>query len=181
LQEADFVCQSLGLARQAPARQCAQVANLRNILGLAARSTYGCCAVTPTGWISDEEIDATAEAAKYVLPGDTLKEEEVQCEHTRCSRNVNKTKSDIVLGRMNYIIIQYLLLFPISASVNISIDCGKTMREPNTARMLLDCIAVARITCKFRNGYICIFPLLKLFCGQNYTVFKELLTVMIWQ
>jgi hypothetical protein len=41
LQEADFVCQSLGLARQAPARQCAPVANLRNILWLAARSTYG--------------------------------------------------------------------------------------------------------------------------------------------
>jgi hypothetical protein len=34
----------LGLARQAPARQCAPVANLRNILWLAARSTY----TTPT-------------------------------------------------------------------------------------------------------------------------------------
>jgi hypothetical protein len=32
LEGADFVCQSLRLARQAPARQCAAVANLRNIL-----------------------------------------------------------------------------------------------------------------------------------------------------
>jgi hypothetical protein len=40
LQGADFVCQSLGLARQAPARQCAPVANLRNILWLAAHSSY---------------------------------------------------------------------------------------------------------------------------------------------
>jgi hypothetical protein len=30
----------LGLARQAPARQCAPVANLRNILWLPAHSTY---------------------------------------------------------------------------------------------------------------------------------------------
>jgi hypothetical protein len=40
LQGVDFVCQSLGLARQAPARQCAPVANLRNILWLPAHSTY---------------------------------------------------------------------------------------------------------------------------------------------
>jgi hypothetical protein len=40
LQEADFVCQSLGLARQAPARQYAPVANLCYILWLAARSTF---------------------------------------------------------------------------------------------------------------------------------------------
>jgi hypothetical protein len=40
LQGVDFVCQSLGLARQAPARQCAPVANLRNILWPPAHSTY---------------------------------------------------------------------------------------------------------------------------------------------
>jgi hypothetical protein len=41
LQGVDFVCQSLGLARQAPARQCAPVANWRNILWPPAHSTYG--------------------------------------------------------------------------------------------------------------------------------------------